>query len=84
MNSRRLRESPSVNRTGWGTDADIGGRGNIDRKRLLRALAGVAAGVAVGVAIGFAGLGVVVSLVLLWLLATACAALYILSARPQR
>ena len=73
-----------MNRTRRGTHADIGGRGKIDRQRLLRAFAGVAAGLAVGAAIGLAGLGVVVSLVLLWLLATACAAFYILSSGPQR
>ena len=67
-----------------GTHADIGDRGNIDRQRLLRAVAGVAAGLAVGAVIGLAGLGVVLSLVLLWLLATACAAFYILGARPGR
>jgi hypothetical protein len=64
--------------TDRGTYADIRGRGSIDRQRLLRACAGAAAGVAVGALIGLAGLGVVLSLLLLWLVATACAAVYIL------
>jgi hypothetical protein len=40
-------------------------------------------GLAIGVLIGFAGLSVVVSLVLLWLVATVCAALYIIRSRPD-
>ena len=63
-----------------GTNADIAGRGKIDRQRLLRALAGTAGGLAVGALVGLAGLGIVVSLVLLWLVATASAAVYILRA----
>jgi hypothetical protein len=80
VSSRTLRESASVKRLRWGTNADIAGRGNMDRQRLLRALAGVAAGIAVGAAIGIAGLGVIGSLVVLWLVATACAAAYMLGA----
>lgn len=84
MSSRSLREPPGVNTPDSGTSADIGGLGTIDRKRVWRALGGALAGLAVGVLIGFAGLGVVLSLVLLWLVATACAAFYILRSAQRR
>jgi hypothetical protein len=77
MNSRSLRESRSVAGQRWGTSDDIFGWGDIDRPRVLRALAGLIGGLAVGVLVGMAGLGVVLSLVLLWLVATACAAVYV-------
>lgn len=82
MSSRTLRKSPGVNAARWGTHDDIFGWGDIDGPRMLRALAGLIGGLALGVLVGLAGLGVVLSLVLLWLVATACAAVYVVRSRP--
>jgi hypothetical protein len=84
MTSRSLRDSRGVNEPRWGTHDDIFGWGDIDRPRVLRALAGLIGGLVVGVAIGFAGLGMVLTLLLLWLVATASVATYVLTGTRRR